>query len=105
MKQTSQILSKSFVLLGLLLCGAIFFVATAYAAEEEKELPPREIMVAPEYPSVVVAEDEDVSVDMVVRNGGRQDEFIDLSITSVPKGWKAWFKTYNFKINSVFCGK
>jgi uncharacterized membrane protein len=89
------------MLIGLLVCGALLFVATA-SAEEAKDLPPRKIIVAPEYPSVVVAEDEDVSVDMVVRNGGRQDEFIDLSITSVPKGWTAWFKTYSFKINSIF---
>jgi uncharacterized membrane protein len=76
----------------------------ALAKEEDtkKDLPERHIAVAPEYPSVVVPEEEDVSVDVVVRNGGRQNETINLSITSVPKGWKAWFKTYSFKIGGVY---
>ena len=80
------------------------FSSFALAKEEntKKDLPERGISVSPEYPSVVVPEEEDVSVDIVVRNGGRRGETIDLTLTSVPKGWKAWFKTYSFKIGGVY---
>jgi uncharacterized membrane protein len=84
------------------LFNLIFLPSITNGEEKKKDLPSRKITVAPEYPSVVVFEGEDVSVDMVVRNGGRQGETIDLSITSVPKGWKAWFKTYSFKIGGVY---
>ncbi len=93
---------RNLMVLGVLLCGMTVLLPSAFADETKKDLPPRKIVVAPEYPSIVVPEGEDVSVDLTVRNGGRQDEIIDLSITSVPKGWKAWIKTYSFKIKGIF---
>ena len=102
MRLTKHTLKKPLALMSLLLCTLILFFSSVYAEEAKKELPPRAITVVPEYPSVVVAEEEDVSVDMVVRNGGRQGETIDLTLTSVPKGWKAWFKTYSFKVGGVY---
>jgi uncharacterized membrane protein len=84
------------------LCNLIFLPSFANGQEKKKDLPPREIMVAPEYPSIVVAEEEDVSVDFIVTNGGRRNETINLVITSIPKGWKAWFKTYSFKVGGVY---
>jgi len=69
--------------------------------DDEKDLPPRAISIAPEYTGVVVPEGEDVSIDVVVRNGGRQDEFVNLALTAVPKGWKAQIKTYSFEVTGV----
>ena len=69
--------------------------------EDNKNLPPRAISVAPEYTGVVVPEGEDVSIDLTVRNGGRQDELVHLELTSVPKGWKAQIKTYSFEVTGV----
>lgn len=83
-------------------CSLVFSPSIANGEENKKDLPPRQITAAPEYPSVVVPEGDDVNTDLVVRNGGRQGETIDLSITSVPKGWKAWFKTYSFRIRGVY---
>jgi uncharacterized membrane protein len=75
----------------------------AWAAEKEKkDLPPRQILVAPEYSAVTVPEGEEVSIDLTVANEGKQDEFIDLSLPQVPKGWKARIKTYNFDVSGVF---
>jgi len=51
--------------------------------------------VALEYTGVVISEGEDISIDVKVTNRGRQDENIDLTVTSIPKGWNAWIKTYN----------
>jgi uncharacterized membrane protein len=70
--------------------------------KEKKDLPPRQILVAPEYSSITVPEGEEVSIDVTVANQGKQDEFIDLSLTQVPKGWKARIKTYSFDVSGVF---
>jgi len=102
-KGIRNIISRHFMIMsmGALLCGLVLFMPSAFA-DTEKLLPPRHILVSPEYPSVVVPEGEDVSVDLKVRNGGRQGEVIDISMPDVPKGWKAWIKTYSFKVNGVF---
>jgi len=69
--------------------------------DDSRDLPPRAIFVAPEYTGVVVPEGEDVSLDLSVRNGGRQDELVLLELTSVPKGWKGQIKTYSFEVTGV----
>lgn len=102
MKRTGQVFSSCFVVFGLLFSWALLLSPAAFAETDKKDLPPRAITVAPEYATVMVHEEEDVSVDVVVRNGGRQGETIDLSIPSVPEGWKAWFKTYSFKIGGLY---
>jgi uncharacterized membrane protein len=75
--------------------------APASSEEKKKDLPPRAISVAPEYTGVVVPKGESVSVDLNVTNGGRQDENIEVSLPSVPKGWKARIKTYSFGVTGV----
>ena len=70
--------------------------------KEKKDLPPRQISVAPEYTSITVPEGEEVSIDLTVANQGKQDEFIDLSLPQVPMGWKARIKTYSFDVSGVF---
>jgi hypothetical protein len=68
----------------------------AYGAEEKKDLPPRAIAMAPEYTGVILPAGDDLSLDIEVYNRGRADEDIDISLTTVPKGWKASIKTYSF---------
>ncbi|MGD9077438.1 MAG: NEW3 domain-containing protein [Desulfobacteraceae bacterium] len=78
-------------------------ILPAYGHEEEKkDLPPRAISVAPEYSGVIVTQGEDVSVDLKVVNKGRQDEIIELTLPSVPKGWTAMVKTYSFGVTGVY---
>jgi uncharacterized membrane protein len=84
-------------LIWLTLC----FGSSASGGEKKKDLPARGISVSFEYTGVVVSESEDVSIDVKVTNRGRQDENIDLTVTSVPKGWNAWIKTYNFGVTGV----
>lgn len=76
--------------------------STWAAEKEKKDLPARQILVAPEYTAVTVPEGEEVSIDLTVANEGKQDEFIDLSLPQVPKGWKARIRTYNFDVSGVF---
>jgi uncharacterized membrane protein len=82
---------------------ALFLTSNAHAEEKEKkDLPPRAIEVAPEYTGVIVPEGEDVSIDVNVANKGRSDEYIDLSLPEIPKGWKARIKTYSYDVTGVF---
>ena len=88
-----------------LLIASVFLLtclsAPAFGGKEKKGLPPRAISVSPEYTGVVIPEGEDVSIDLVVSNNGRKDENVDLQVTSIPEGWKAWIKTYDFGVTGV----
>ena len=84
-----------------LIAGGLIFPAYGHE-EEKKDLPPRAISVAPEYSGVIVSQGENVSVDLKVFNKGRQDEIIELTVPSVPKGWTATVKTYSFGITGVY---
>jgi uncharacterized membrane protein len=87
------------------LLGIVFFFAatSVYGAEdkEKKDLPERAINLSAEYTGVVVPQGESVSLDLTVADNGRRDENISLSVVTVPKGWKAFFKTYSFGITGV----
>ena len=87
------------IVVWLVMCFSSF----AFAKEEDKkkDLPERGISVTPEYTGVIVSEDEGVSIDLIVTNRGRHDENILLSVTSIPKEWKAWIKTYSFGVTGV----
>jgi uncharacterized membrane protein len=96
-----------------LLAAVVLFLFTLFPAflsppsvmgdeKDKKDLPPRAIEVAPEYTGVIVPAGQDVSIDLTVANKGRSDEFVDLSVTHVPKEWKARIKTYNYDVTGVF---
>jgi uncharacterized membrane protein len=100
-KQTSNILWIPFVILTFTLGTAL--LSPALAAEEKKDTrPERAISVAFEYPGVVISTGDDATVDLIVKNKGRQDESITFTITHCPKGWDARFKTYSFGISGVY---
>jgi len=81
--------------------GVLVSTPLAYGAEKEKDLPPRGIALAPEYTGVILPAGDDLSLDVEVFNRGRADEDIDVSLTTVPKGWKASIKTYSFEVSGV----
>lgn len=87
------------VVVWLVTCLSPF--AIAKEDDNKKDLPERGISVSPEYTGVIISEDEDISIDLIVSNRGRRDENISLSVTSIPTGWKAWIKTYNFAVTGV----
>ena len=79
----------------------IYFSTSASADDKKKNLPPRAIAIFCEYTGVEITEGEDVNINLIVSNRGREDENIDLEVTSIPKGWKAWIKTYDFGVTGV----
>jgi uncharacterized membrane protein len=89
----------------VLMIIGILVASTSFARAEEKDkkdLPPRRIQIAPEYTGVVVTKGEGASIDVTVANEGRQDEVIDVKLTSVPKGWTGRLKTYNFDVTGLY---
>lgn len=82
-------------------CAFLFFTGTSASEEAKKKLPERGISVSPEYTGIIVPQEESVNIDLIVTNRGRRDENIDLKVTNVPEGWKAWVKTYSFGITGV----
>ena len=83
------------------LWGSGISVTAVQGAEDKKDLPPRAISIAPAYTGVIVPEGDDASVDLDVKNGGRQDEDIEISFTTVPENWEAVIKTYSFEVTGV----
>lgn len=92
-------------LIFIVVVGLILFQwpCLAYGGEneEKEERPARLIVMAAEYPGVVVPLEEDVNMDLIFYNKGRSDENVDVRVASVPKGWKARVKTYRFTVTGV----
>lgn len=88
-----------FVLVTTVFWGMLIPASPAFG--EKKNLPPRAISVAPEYTGIIVERGEDVNLDLTVTNRGQRDESIELALLSVPKGWKAWIKSYSFGVTGV----
>jgi hypothetical protein len=76
------------VFFGLLVAQWPCFAADEDKAVDEKK-PQRAIVMAAEYPGVVIAKDEDVSMDIIFHNKGRKDEDVEVWIVEKPKGWQA----------------
>ncbi len=86
----------------VILCLGTSVVSSGLAQEEKEEgRPERGISVAFEYPEVIIPKGEDVSVDLIVKNKGKRDENVYLSITSASPGWETRIKTYSFGVTSV----
>ena len=95
---------RSFLFLPLFFIVVMVLPISVYSSafgEEKKDLPDRGISVSPEYTGVVVFEEEGVNIDLIATNQGRRSENIDIAVTSIPDGWKAWVKTYSFGVTGV----
>jgi len=90
-----------FSIFTLFVTGTLLSAPLAYGEDNKKDLPPRSIELAPAYTGVVLPAGDDLSVDVDVYNKGRADENINLTLTSVPTGWKASIKTYSFEVTGV----
>ena len=79
----------------------LFFLCPSLMAQDKQDLPARAISVFPEYTGIVIPQGEAVDMDLIVANGGRTGEDINLSLVSVPSGWKAWVKTYKYGVTGT----
>ncbi len=81
----------------LLLIPSLPILGQEKKGEEEKK-PDRLIEMAAEYPVVVVAPKEEVSMDIIFHNRGKSNEDVEVWIDSMPKNWKSKIKTYKFTV-------
>jgi uncharacterized membrane protein len=94
-------LDKLFLIVSLAMVTLVMISASSFAQTEKEKLPARAISMAAEYPGVEIAKDEDVSMDIIFHNKGRQDEDVEVWIAEKPEGWKAKIKTYRYTVTGV----
>jgi uncharacterized membrane protein len=73
----------------------------AEQATRRDDRPERGVGIYSEFSGVVVPVGESVRMELTVENKGRRDETMTLTLTSVPKGWKASLKGGAFTITGV----
>lgn len=89
----------------LLVIICILFVLTPsflFGDEEKDKRPERGMGVYTEYSGVTVSKGENVRMDLILDNKGRRDEAFDISLTGIPKGWKAFLKGGSYSVTGVF---
>jgi uncharacterized membrane protein len=82
----------------------LFLLSSISLAQEEKkdQRPERGIVVFTEYSGVTVPKGESVKMDLTLENKGRNDETIDVRISTIPKGWKATLKGGSYLVSGMF---
>jgi uncharacterized membrane protein len=76
-------------------------ITTGRASAAEATRPLRSIVMAAEFPGVVVGQGETVSMDLIFHNKGRTDENVSVALSEVPEGWNAKVKTYRFRVTGL----
>lgn len=93
----------SIFFIGLLL---LFVIPSYGIGQEEKEIkdlrPERGMTVYPEYSGVTVPRGEAVKMDLTLENKGRTDETIDVKISTIPQGWKAFLRGGSYQVAGMF---
>ena len=64
--------------------------------------PDREIVAAFEYPGKVIEETDRVSLELIIKNNGRKDETVFLTVEGKPANWDAKIEKYGNVITGVF---
>ncbi len=92
--------TKRVVTFFLVLVMAAVLNAAPMASAADK--PARDFIAALRYPGLTIGVDEDVRVDLVVKNTGRQDETIMLEVVSQPEGWETMIRSYGDQVTGIF---
>ncbi len=96
-------ISGKFALIAFLALVVVLVSQSLCFAEQadDKNRPERLVSMAVEFPGVVVAQDENVSMDVLFYNKGKRDENIAVWVDQIPEGWQAKVKTYRFDVTGV----
>jgi uncharacterized membrane protein len=94
-------LDKLFLIISLAMVTLVIISVSSSAEAQKEKLPARAISMAAEYPGVEISKDDDVSLDIIFHNKGRNDEDVEVWIAEKPKGWQARIKTYRFTVTGV----
>ena len=92
---------KFFLISSLVMVTLMIISASSFAETEKEKRPARAISMAAQYPGVEISKDEDVSMDIIFHNKGRNDENVSVWIAAKPEGWQAKIKTYRYTVTGV----
>ena len=98
---------ESFVRVSFVTFIIAMFCLFGLAAAQEKEQkerdtrPERGLAIYTEYSGIFVPPGEPVRMELTADNKGKTDENIALTISAIPKGWKASLKAPNYTVNAV----
>jgi uncharacterized membrane protein len=103
MRRVNRNKATFFILLSILITSLSLpsFILGQDRKEESEKRPERLVEMAAEYPGVEVTVGENVSMDIILYNKGRSEEYVNLWIASQPKEWKAKLKTYRFAVKGI----
>jgi uncharacterized membrane protein len=89
------------VALGLVLSGWASIAAETKKKEDFENRPERSIQMSAEFPGVQVAPGQTVTMNLLFDNKGRTNENVDVSIVSIPKGWRARIKSEQYTVTAL----
>lgn len=79
------------------------WTSSARATEDKaRDLPPRDLTVALQFPGLIIAAGDSVRVDLVVRNNGRSNETIVFAPIQGPEGWSTSIKGFGDRVTGLF---
>jgi uncharacterized membrane protein len=96
-------LGRFCLIISLAIGGLIFSQNLCFAKEKEDDenRPERLVLMAAQFPGVEIAKDEDLSMDLIFYNKGKQDENVEVWIEEKPEGWNTRVKTYRFDVTGM----
>jgi uncharacterized membrane protein len=93
-----------FILL-FIISGVLVFPGPCFSYKKgdngSEPKPERLITMAAEYPGIVIPADEDVDMDIIFYNRGRQNENVNVWIDQQPDDWETRIKTYRYTVTGV----
>ena len=87
------------------LIAAVLAGLTSLAAAEKDaaaDLPERRVTAALQYPGITLGPDDNLSVELLIKNRGRSDETVLVEITEKPPDWTAEIKRFSTLVSGVF---
>ena len=103
LKKGVSAMKRQFFVFGVgVLFLTVFAAVMPCPAQETEQKPEREIVAAFEYPGKVIDESGSISLDLIIKNNGRKDETVRLSIEKKPDNFKAKIEKYGDVITGLF---
>jgi hypothetical protein len=98
-------LTHSMFILLFIISGVLVFPGPCFSYEKEDNgsgpKPERLITMSAEYPGIIVPMDEDVNMDIIFYNKGRQNENVNVWVDQQPDDWETRIKTYRYAVTGI----
>jgi len=84
----------------ILILIALMGFSLAFAQERDTR-PERGFSIYTEFSGIFVPPGESVRMELTVDNKGKKDENVQLKLSAVPRGWKAFLKAPNYTVDAI----